>query len=149
MIFQATQDISTFFTMRDLRHRVVEDEKRSYLEAGFTSNALSGVNVDFISVSEHNDVAIRISDFLSLRVPPEGFDGMLETLNRLNHDYRFAKFCLRDNGAISVECDLPQSTGTDILGPACREIFIRFMQVLDAAAVAIVRTWAAGLPAQN
>ncbi len=146
MIFQTTQDVSTFFTMKDLRHRVVEDEKRSFIEAGFVSKMLTGVNLTFISVSEHNDVAIRVTDFLSLRTPQEAFEEMLETLNRLNRSFRFAKFCLRDNGSISIEYDVPQTTGTDIVGPACREIFIRFMRVLDMAAVEIVRTWAASLP---
>ena len=149
MIYQATQDVSTFFTMRDIRHRVLEDENRSVIEANFVSKTLSGVTVAYISVSEHNDVAVRVMDFLNLRTPPEAYDMMLETLNRLNRSFRFAKLCMRDNGAVTVEYDLPQTTGADIVGPACREIFIRFMQVLDTAAAEITKTWVAATQGQG
>ena len=131
MIHQATQEISNVFTMRDIRHLVEESGNLSYVEAGFTGKNVQNVRVRFLSADEENDVAVRVSGFGAVRVSAAKRPAMLRCLSDLNWQYRYVKFCLGSEGDISVEYDLPVEALGENVGAICREIFIRFMRILD------------------
>ncbi|MBR3493837.1 MAG: YbjN domain-containing protein [Clostridia bacterium] len=139
MIHQATQEISNLFTMRDVKHRVEENGKQSYVEALFTNEHVRSVSVRFISTDENNDVAVRASSFGCVVVPEDRRMAVMEVLNQLNGRFRFAKFCLRDDRSISVEYDLAMRNTVDAIGTISREIFSRFMNILDEAYFPIMR----------
>ncbi len=133
MIYPATQEISNYFTMRDVKHIIGETDTMSYVEAGFNGKVVKGVVVRFFSSSERSDISARVANFGGGTVPKERREDVLEVLNSLNCRFRFIKFCIHAGETISVEYDICQSTPADALGEMCREIFIRFIQVLDEA----------------
>ncbi|MBR6955183.1 MAG: YbjN domain-containing protein [Clostridia bacterium] len=134
MAFKATQIISDLFTLREIRHNIQEPNERiSLVRAGFTGDNACGVDVDFVNTDNDNDVSVRVNNLLNLKVPEEKQLAVLEELNRLNNKYRYVKFCLRDNNTISVEYDLGVETSEAKLGMICREMFIRFMNIIDEA----------------
>ncbi len=133
MIYPATQEISNYFTMQDIKHRIDETDTASFVEAGFNGKVVKGLIVRYFSSSERNDVAVRVANFGGGSVPDDRKDEILVLLNTLNCQFRFAKFCLTPAGTISVEFDLPQNTAFDALGETAREIFIRLIQICDSA----------------
>ena len=134
MIHQVTQDISNYFTMRDIKHVINEgDNNMSYVEAGFNGKVVKGVIMRFFSSGDSYDVAVRVGNFGGATVPQERREDVLDVLNGLNCRFRFVKFCIVPSGTISVEYDLGQATPPDAVGEMCREVFIRFIQILDEA----------------
>ena len=99
MIFPATQEISNYFTMREIKHRIDETSELSYVEAGFNGKVVSNVMVRFFSRTDGSDVAVRVQNFGGLSVPEEKRQELLSTLNTLNRTYRFLKFCIAADGA--------------------------------------------------
>ena len=133
MIHQATQEISNYFTMREIKHRIDETDTMSFVEAGFNGKVVKGVVMRFFSSSENNDVAVRVGNFGGTTVPDDRRADVLEVLNALNCRFRFVKFCITSQATISVEYDLGQSTPPEALGEMCREVFIRYIQICDEA----------------
>ncbi len=143
MIHPATQEISNYFTMREIKHRIEENGEVSYVEAGFNGKVVKNVMVRFFSRTDGNDVAVRVSNFGSLTVPEDRRPELLVTLNSLNCKYRFVKFCLAADGGINVEIDIGVSATLDVLGEMCREAFIRMINILDEVYPVIMKTlWA-------
>lgn len=133
MIHQATQEISNYFTMREIKHRIDETDTMSFVEAGFNGKVVKGVVMRFFSSSENNDIAVRVNNFGGGTVPDDRRADVMEVLNALNCRFRFVKFCITSSGTISVEYDLGQSTPPEALGEMCREVFIRYIQICDEA----------------
>ena len=133
MIHQATQEISNYFTMREIKHRIDETDTMSFVEAGFNGKVVKGVVMRFFSSSENNDIAVRVNNFGGGTVPDDRRADVMEVLNALNCRFRFVKFCITSSGTISVVYDLGQSTPPEALGEMCREVFIRFIQICDEA----------------
>ena len=133
MIHQATQEISNYFTMREIKHRIDETDTMSFVEAGFNGKVVKGVVMRFFSSTENNDIAVRVNNFGGGTVPDDRRADVLEVLNALNFRFRFVKFCITSSGTISVEYDLGQSTPPEALGEMCREVFIRYIQICDEA----------------
>ncbi len=157
MIHQATERISEYFTMRGIKHRVEETGDMSEVTASFTGSHARGVVMRFISTNENNDVAVRINDLFCISVPESRHAAVREVLNRLNVRFRYLKFYLKgvekrddktvNNGGIQVEYDLPIEAG-EAVGPICREIFIRSMDIIDKACYPILAA-IAGVPSIN
>ncbi len=133
MIYQATQEISNYFTMRDLKHRIDDTDTLSFVELGFNGKVVKGVVIRYFSSSENNDIAVRVENFGGGTVPEEKRADVMEVLNHLNTRFRFVRFYITNAGTITLAYDLAQSTPTDALGEMCREIFIRFSQICDEA----------------
>ena len=133
MIHQATQEISNYFTMREIKHRIDETDTMSFVEAGFNGKVVKGGVMRFFSSTENNDIAVRVNNFGGGTVPDDRRADVLEVLNALNCRFRFVKFCITSSGTISVEYDLGQSTPPEALGEMCREVFIRYIQICDEA----------------
>ena len=134
MVHQATQEISNYFTVKGIKHRIEERETVSVVEAGFSGDNIKGAIVRFFSRDEDNDVSVRVFDFGGISVPAAKKDVIIEKINEMNHKYRYVKFVfLNDDNSINVEYDLPTSTPANGVGEICREIFIRLMNILDEA----------------
>ena len=140
MIHQATQTLSTFLTMKEVKHRVQEYGELSAVCASFSGARTRGVEVRFLTSGEGNDIAVRIQDLFCVCVPEERKTAVRETLNRLNTRFRYVKFYLRESGGIAVEYDLLTEIDPDAVGPVCHEIFFRIIDIIDRSAPEI---WAA------
>lgn len=140
MIHPATEEISNYFTMREIKHRIDEAGEVSYVEAGFNGKVVKNVMVRFFSRTDANDIAVRVTGFGGLTVPEERRTELLVLLNTLNCKFRFVKFCLTADGSINVEYDIGMSATLDVLGEMCREAFIRMIGILDEAYPQIMKT---------
>ena len=138
MIYQPTREISDYFTMREIRHHITERNDLSIVEAGFSADHVQNVMVRFISSGETSDVSVRVLGFGNMLVDSGHRSAVIECLCGLNEKYRYGKFCLDDKGNVNVEYDLTGTVPLENLGPVCREIFIRFIGILDNAYLPIM-----------
>ncbi len=139
MAFRATQAISDLFTLRDIKHRIDDSNKKyNRVLVTFPGDEACGIEVAFFSSdNELNDVSIRVDNLTNLRVPEDRQLSVLEELNRLNNKYRYVKFCLRENRTVSVVCDLGSETSDAKLGVICHEILVRFRNIIDESIMSI------------
>ena len=128
--FKATDIIDAAFTEDDIKHFVVMHGKSESVHAPFP--VLKGPMVDllFISRDDDNDVSVRILNLFN-DIPEKDWPRVLCTLNKLNSDMRFVKFCLDDSGDISVEYDFPVKTGDESIGPMACEMFYRIATIIN------------------
>ncbi|MBQ6174130.1 MAG: YbjN domain-containing protein [Clostridia bacterium] len=144
MIYRSTQEISNYFTMREIKHRIDEANGLSYVETGVNGKVVKNVIIRFFSRSDANDVDIRVLNLGMLAVPEERKADLLVTLNELNCKYRFVKFSLYSDGSITVSYDIGTAVSLDDLGEVCREMFIRLISILDEVYPVIMKTLWAG-----
>ena len=122
--------ISEAFDRHEIKYQIFEAEQYQEIQASFSIKIGPLVTVHFNSRNKGNDLEIRIIGLIN-GVPAEKRQNILEVCNTLNERYRFTKFCLNSEGNVSVEYDLPISTGDDCVGEMCFEVFIRLIQILN------------------
>lgn len=130
MVFKATKLIEAAFKEEGLKFAVEEEEKRSYVTAGFNIKSGPNVRMLFISRDDDNDVSLRLFGILS-GVDESKEADILKVVNECNCTYRFLKFTIDSDRDVNVECDLPERTPDAGVGPMCAEYFIRTMKILD------------------
>lgn len=130
MVYKATRLIEEAFKKEGLKFSVEEEEKRSYITAGFSIKSGPNVRMLFISRDDDNDVSLRLFGVLS-SVDESKVPEITKIVNECNCTYRFVKFCIDSDNDVNVECDLPERTPDDGVGPMCAEYFIRTMKILD------------------
>lgn len=128
--FKATGIIDAAFTEDDIKHFVVMHGKSESVHAPFP--VLKGPMVDllFISRDNDNDVSVRVLNLFN-DIPENDWPRVLRTLNKLNSDMRFVKFCLDDAGDISIEYDFPVKIDDDSIGPVACEMFYRIANIVN------------------
>lgn len=134
MLYKATEEISGYFTMTDIKHEVREtkDGKFSAVEAGFNGKNTHHVFVNFISTDDGSDFAMRVFSFCT--VPEDREEAAIRCVNDLNNKFRFLRFVyLPEERRIDVAYDMLQELGTERVGPMARELFLRTIQILDTA----------------
>ena len=134
-MFKATQAIKDEFDRVGIKYRVVEDEKRCIVEAGFKSDAGTSVRVQFISRDDDNDVAVRAFSLAS--VPESKVPAVTKLANDSNLKYRYIKFVVDNDNDFNAEYDFP--VRCENIGPACGEIFVRFMKIIDEVLPAVMK----------
>ncbi len=139
MIYQATQDISNYFTMKAIPHRIEEAAGHSRVEVTFNGKVVKGAVIMFISANDQSDVSVRVPNFGSVTVPDDRHFEVLEELNRLNGKYRHIKFCLQPDNSIIAMYEIPASFPMESIGEGARELFVRMVQMLDEAYPAVMK----------
>ncbi len=123
--------------------KLMERKGIKYSYEGVRSNSNNEVvvikyncdNVDTITVtfffnSDCEDASIRIFDLV--KVPANKAVSILQTVNKINNTYRFAKFCLDTNdNTIQLEMD-PVFRGNDV-AEICVELLSRSVNIADEA----------------
>ncbi|MBR4472548.1 MAG: YbjN domain-containing protein [Oscillospiraceae bacterium] len=123
--------IAEAFDRHEIKYKIIENEKLSFIDAGFNIQGGPTVRFHFFAQGENgHDVQIRISGLMN-RVSGEKRAAVLEACNRINSEMRFVKFYLDKEGTLFGQADLPTSTGEDCVGEGCFELFLRCMQILD------------------
>ncbi len=134
-MFQATRAIIDAFKEKNIRFTVEDNEKYSYVKAGFQSEAGTPVDVLFVSRDEDNDVSIRAESLVKL--PAARLPELYKVINSLNYELRYIKFVVDKDGDLRAEFDLP--IRTDNVGPVCVEMFVRFMQIINKALPTVMK----------
>ena len=130
MIFAATKAIEAAMKAKELKYSIRESEKTSAVRVGFDRDGFSAA-FHFISSDDDTDVAVRILDLVTIPEPKRA--SILTTLNELNNEYRYLKFCLDGDGDVRVEYDFPVSTPMDQVGAFAYEVLARGVKICDDA----------------
>lgn len=137
-MYKATKLIAQAMDDAGLKYRADENEKNSYIIAGFGVDNGPDVRVQFISTDNDNDVAIRLFGLVGIKDEAKKV-AVCTVLNQLNAKYRYLKFVLDKDGDVNVEYDLALRTSDEKVGPICCEVFIRMMKIIDEAYPMIMR----------
>jgi len=131
MMYKASSLICAEFDKAKIRYRVIvsgKDQEEVWVPFGVTFGPL--VNVKFISRDDDSDVAVRVHGLIN-EIPENMTAKALEACNKLNNKVRYLKFCINDEGDISVEYDFPIKTSDEMIGKVAVENAVRFMRILD------------------
>lgn len=132
MIYKATKLIMQEMDRKGIKYSAEDYEDRSIIFAGFGIENGPNVRVQFISLDDDNDVAIRVFRLVN-NVAEDKVAKMLEAINECNCEFRFLKFVLDKDRDVNVEFELPQTSDDASVGPQACEMFIRTMKILDKA----------------
>ncbi len=128
MIFQASKDIEAAIKGQNWTCNIEERENSSAVITGFNMKTGNNLQIFFISGAD-NDAAVRAFQFFQI---PEGKQNeALRLCNRLNRDYRFAKFVLEDDGWVGIQMDMPVETQP--IGQVCLELLMRLLNIAEDA----------------
>lgn len=127
-LFRATREIAAYFTEKNVKFDVRRADNMSVLETGMRGTNVNAIKLVFISRDDDSDVAIR-SFNITPKIPEDKKSVVLEAMNKLNSKYRFVKFALDDDGAISVSYDVPTSAGE--VGGIAFEMLVRLVKIID------------------
>ncbi len=136
MIYLPTTLIATELENAGLNFQVQETGALSYVEAAFTGSNGTYV-IRAISSSDEPDVKIMSADFA--KIPENKRDRGYALVNALNIKYKYAKFCIDEEGDLCVQCDLPAALSTAEVGTVARELMLRFPRIIDDAYPDIMR----------
>ena len=140
MIYQSSKTIEAALKAQNLRCDVMEGPDSSAVVTGFDLKSGDAATIHFISMSDANDVAVRVFHFA------QGDPAKLwSVVNDLNCKFRYAKFTLRD-GEVCVELDIPQET-TDV-GKVAFELLVRSLDIMAEASPELKAAGAEIKPAQ-
>lgn len=128
MIFQASKDIEAAIKGQNWNCGVDERENSSAVIAGFNMKTGNQMQVFFISAAD-NDAAVRVFQFF--QTPAGKQSEALRVCNRLNRDFRFAKFVLEDDGWVGIQMDMP--TEAKPIGQVCLELLMRLLNIAEEA----------------
>ena len=126
MIYQSTKAIEAALKAQNLNCDVMEGPDSSAVVTGFDLKSGDAATIHFISMSDANDVAIRVFHFAQGGDPAK----VQAAVNDLNCKFRYAKFTLRE-GEVCVEMDIPQET-TDV-GKVAFELLVRSLDIMAEA----------------
>lgn len=141
MIFQPSKDIEAALKAQNLNCDVMEGPDSSAVVTGFDLKSGDAATIHFISMSDKNDVAVRVFHFA------KGDPAKLQSVvNDLNCKFRYAKFTLRDEGEVCVEMDIPQETAD--VGKVAFELLVRSLDIMADAAADLKAAGAALKPQQ-
>ena len=126
MIYQSSKAIEAALKAQNIRCDVMEGPDSSAVVTGFDLKSGDSATFHFISMSDANDVAVRVFHFA------QGESAKLQSvINDLNCKFRYAKFTLREGGEVCVEMDIPQET-TDV-GKVAFELLVRGLDIMAEA----------------
>lgn len=139
MIRKATQEIADKLTSAKFKFDIMDDETSSRVVCG-VNGKYNTYRIQFISLNDDNDVAIRAFDLV--KFPQEKLNEMISFANECNARYRFVKFVVNTNDyTLQVEIDLPQKNQDP--GDIALEMMVRIMQIMDKIGADMMRrVWA-------
>lgn len=129
MVFQSSKAIQEALKAQSINCDVMEAPSgdSSAVITGFDLKSGDAATIHFISMSDKNDVAMRVFHFA------KGGDAakVAAAVNDLNCKFRYAKFTLRSD-EVCLEMDIPQET-TDV-GKVALELLMRGLDIMAEAA---------------
>lgn len=103
---------------------------RDTLSVGIGGKNMSGVTIRFFFDTDCHGASLRVFDIL--KFTDEQRPKILETINNLNQEYRFAKFCAQDDdNTVQMEMDLIFREND--VAEICEEAMVRAYQICDDA----------------
>lgn len=122
----ATKAIARAFEDAGIKHSVISLGDVSAVRTGFTGDSACGINLMFLSKDDDNDVFVRSESFA--KVSRAKRQQCLEAVNRLNCQYRFARFSINEDDEIVVAYDFPMASIPESMAV---EILVHFINIID------------------
>ncbi|MBQ6528551.1 MAG: hypothetical protein IJI38_08505 [Clostridia bacterium] len=138
MIFPATVHIQEHFKNSNLKSRIVESEKLSFVQVAVSGRHFSSLDIMFMSVSDSNDVTLRTSGIV--RVPDDRVQAVLQIINDFHNQFRFLRFRIINERDLIASYEIPQSISLDNLGPVAQEMLVRTTDIIDQCYPLIMKT---------
>ena len=140
-MFKVTTEIYNALSQVDGLKVFTEDytnKSEVWLQFGHKTGGGS-YRIHFISTKEKNDVAVRV--FGLVKASADNRAAVIETINELNSKYRYAKFCLKEDGDVNLEYDFLASCSNP--AESARDLVILILQIVEEAYPTLMRTlWA-------
>lgn len=139
MIHKATREIAAILKSANLKYDTVDDSRSSRIICGINGKDIT-YKVQFISLDDDNDVAIRAFDLV--KIPRNKLDKMILLANQYNKKYRFVKFVVNtDDNTLQLDVDLPVKN--EHPAEIAFEVLLRIMKILDEVSADFMRCiWA-------
>ena len=139
-MYQAAERIYEAFLRKNIKCKLREKGGMSLVETAFSGRNFASVNLYFLSNTDGNDVALRVSGVV--KFPPERLARLYEACNELNRKYRYAKFVIDpEKNVVNMEMDIPSSC--ENVGAVAEELLVRAVSILDAVYPQLMQaTWA-------
>ena len=128
-IYKANDLLTAYFDSKDLHYIVESPDETERLHVFYPVPNGPTIDIQFISRDDDNSVALRVFSLFN-KVRKDREAEVLRVINRLNHEYRYVKFCLDSDYDLLVEYDIPNETGDETLGAVGTEIFMRLGKIL-------------------
>lgn len=126
--YKMTEKIAKEFERRDINHYATSHKEEELIIVDFP---VPGSNVKlFFLIMDDEAVAAR-AFLLFENVPKEKRGRMLEAINKVNHDLRFIKLTMDDDGDVNGEYDFPLCVDEADIGSCAFEIYTRFKVILQ------------------
>lgn len=142
MVYQSSKAIQEALKAQSINCDVAEGPDSSAVITGFDLKSGDAATIHFISMSDKNDVAMRVFHFATGGDPTK----LAAAVNDLNCKFRYAKFTLRDD-EVCLEMDIPQET-TDV-GKVAFELLVRSLDIMAEAAADLKAAGATLEPQQS
>lgn len=122
--------IAEAFKKLGLKFNVNKTQEHTELAAWASINGGPLLQVRYILVGDHNDVAVCILGVFT-EVPVKKRSRILELCNALNCEFRFLKFILNEKGDVHVTYDFPQNCPDECIGDMAIDIGVIMFEVLN------------------
>lgn len=139
-MYQAAERIYEAFLRKNIKCKLREKGGMSLVETAFSGRNFASVSLYFLSNTDGNDVALRVSGLV--KFPLERLPRLYEACNELNRKYRFAKFVIDpEKAVVNMEMDIPSSC--ENVGAVAEELLVRAVAILDESIPRLMQaTWA-------
>ena len=136
MVYRPTTEVQNYFETEGIRSAISETEAFSYVSAGFTGENVANLNVRFISRADDECDVFPSS---IVRVPADRAGAVLQVLNEAHNQFRFIRFRMDSDRDVFATYSMPSSTPMEAYGPMAKEIFIRFVSIIEKVYPNIMR----------
>lgn len=127
-----TKAIDEAFDRFGWKHKVVVMDGASFVDADFSAENCSSINVRLISMEFFNNgYNVKASSGIIASVPESQKPRMCMLLNNLNYNYYGITFYMDNDGAITANYDFACSIKLDDLGRVAEEVTVRLIKVVD------------------
>ena len=106
-MYQAAERIYEAFLRKNIKCKLREKGGMSLVETAFSGRNFASVSLYFLSNTDGNDVALRVSGVV--KFPPERLARLYEACNELNRKYRYAKFVIDPEKAAELAAVLEKA----------------------------------------
>ena len=127
MVYKATKAIAEALEAKGIKYSVNELSKSSNVKVGVSGKNVSHFDIRFISSDDDNDVSVRV--YSLVKVPEAKLETMLEKLNEMNDQYRYARFHVDSDNEVTVSFDM--ALCVDNVGDIAFELVARLMKIVD------------------
>ena len=121
MIRPATKAIEAAFKECGVKHKILEVEDASVVEAGFRSESFA-YEISFFSPDDETDVSVFVQ---LLHIPEAKRQAILPVLNQIHSEYRYFTFFMDEDGNVVAQFTFPVTTPMDSVGKLAVEMSVR------------------------